>query len=95
MIAKMMVEELLARTRLEMSHIVAALDAVRSILAKVEAADATRDTAGAMIGLISEAVMRLRDDLDMRQAADDASNIVLFKRPMVVSPLTDPRNDRA
>jgi hypothetical protein len=71
-----MVEELLARTSLEMGHIVSALDAVRSILAKVETADATRDTAAAMIGLINEAMVRLRDDLDMRWV--DASNVVQF-----------------
>jgi hypothetical protein len=71
-----MVDELLARTSLEMGHIVSALDAVRSILAKVETADATRDTAAAMIGLINEAMVRLRDDLDMRWV--DASNVVQF-----------------
>jgi hypothetical protein len=81
-----MVEELLARTSLEMGHIVSALNTVRSILAKVEPADATRNTAAAMIGLINEAMVRLRDDLDMRQARDDASNVVLFKRPVIVSP---------
>ena len=74
--ANKMVEELLARTSLEMGHIVSALDTVRSILAKVETADATRDTAAAMIGLINEAMVRLRDDLDMRWV--DASNVVQF-----------------
>jgi hypothetical protein len=86
-IVKTMVEELLARTRLEMSQIVAALDAVRSILTKVETADATRDTAAAMISLISPPMVRLRNELDLRRAPDDASNIVQFERPAVVSPI--------
>jgi hypothetical protein len=90
-----MVDELLARTSLEMGHIVSALDAVRSILAKAETADATRDTAAAMIGLINEAMVRLRDDLDMRQARDDASNVVQFKRPAVASQLTETFDIRA
>jgi hypothetical protein len=38
-----------------------------------------------MISLINEAMVRLRDELDMRQAGDDASNVVQFKRPVVVS----------
>ena len=87
-----MVEELLARTSLEMGHIVSALDVVRSILAKVETADVTRDTAAAMIGLINEAMVRLRDDLDMRQARDGVSNVVQFKRPVIASQLTDNGN---
>jgi hypothetical protein len=76
-----MVEELLARTSLEIGHIVSALDIVRDILANLKTADATRDTAADMISLINEAMARLRDDLDMRQARDDASNVVQFKRP--------------
>jgi hypothetical protein len=75
-IAKTMVEELLARTRLEMSHIVSALEAVRGLLANVETVDATRDTAAGMIGILNEALVRLRDELDMRQVGNEASNIV-------------------
>jgi hypothetical protein len=71
-----MVEELLARTRLEMSHIVSALEAVRGLLANVETVDATRDTAAGMIGILNEALVRLRDELDMRQVGNEASNIV-------------------
>ena len=81
LIAKKMVEELLARTSLEMGHIASALDIVRDILANLKTADATRDAAADMISLINEAMVRLRDDLDMRQARDDASNVVQFKRP--------------
>ena len=90
-----MVDELLARTSLEMGHIASALDIVRDILANLKTADATRDTAADMIGLINEAMVRLRDELDMRQAGDDASNVVQFKRPVVVSPLTETFDIRA
>ncbi len=90
-----MVEELLARASLEMGHIVSALDVVRSILMKVETADVTRDTAAAMISLINEAMVRLRDDLDMRQARDDASNVVQFTRSVIVSQLTETFDIRA
>jgi hypothetical protein len=48
-----------------------------------------------MIGLINDAIMRLRDDLDMRQARDDASNVVQFMRPVVISQLTETFDTRA
>jgi hypothetical protein len=90
-----MVDELLAHTSLEMGHIVSALATVRSILVNLETADVTRDTAADMIGLINDAIMRLRDDLDMRQARDDASNVVQFMRPVVISQLTETFDTRA
>ena len=80
-----MVDELLARTSLEMGHIVSALDAVRSILETLETADPARDTAADMIRLINEALVRLCDDLDMSQGRDDTSKVVQFKRPAIVS----------
>jgi hypothetical protein len=85
------VEELLAHATLEMGHIASALDTVGSILANLETADATRETAADMISLISEAVTRLRDELNMRQARDmrqprdNPCNVVQFKRPMFTS----------
>jgi len=39
----------------------------------------TRDTAAEMIGLIKRAMVRLCDDLDMRQGRDDASSVVQLK----------------
>ena len=90
-----MVEELLARTRLEMGDVVSALDALRCILANLETADPARDTAADIVGLITDAMVRFRDDLDMRQARDEASNVVPFKRPVVASQPTETFDIRA
>jgi hypothetical protein len=81
-----MVEELLARSRLELGHLMSALETVRSILANSDAnsetADRDRDceTAASIIGLVNEAMARLSNDLDILHAQGDASNVVQLNR---------------